>query len=853
MPKYIYVIAVALFLKINCFAQHGLAFNSYEVVLEKRTSLDLSPEDSFCFTKNFELRFDINFIPNNKTYFGYVIRIISNGNQNIDLIFDQKSKYFKVINGEKFSNISFTVDSSRLFNQWNNFSLKFNLENQTLQFNVNGKLVGNSSIPMNFRCFKFLWGANDFQKFKTRDIPHMQIKDVKIFEDYELKYFWPLSETSGDIGYDTINKQAAKVKNPVWISPKYQKWELLSSFTINGYSGVAYDAKQDKIYVTGSDSLAVYPLKNEQNTVNLIPSNHLNLRQGNQAIFDTATNKLYDIFIDQKKVVAFNFDKRQWDDDFETGEITEFWHANKFISTIDSSLYIIGGYGRLKYKNLVQRYTLTTKKWEVVAPLGDYFAPRYLAALGIAGKRDFVYIIGGYGSLTGDQMLDPGNQYDLLRYDVRRKSFKKMYSLTPATVPFTFANSLVIGPKQDEYYGLIFPNDSSSSNLQLIKGSLTDSSFRLLGNSIPFKFHDIESFADLYYSPLSNKLIAVILRYASSDDKEKITEVKIYSLSFPPEPFDTTGTNLKATNKWHFFPFIFFGGLIICGIVFFIFKRRAINVKLLPKGKLRVPVTINESKSITVADNPYFHGQGEKNVVSSIYLFGQFQVFDKKGDDITGLFTPLLKELFLIICINTIRNGRGISSGVLDEILWRDKSEKDAKNNRAVNIVKLKIIVEKIGNCIISKESGYWQFQILEEAIYVDYNKYILSIQYASDYTKDYIYTIVDIIKRGSFLYHTEYAWLDDIKSEISGLIIDLCLDFIKSQDLAKDPELIIEIANRIFYFDQLNEDALIYKCKSLILLKRHTLANNVYLKFLKDYKDIYGTEFKESFNDVIA
>ena len=95
MPKYLYVIAVALFLKINCFAQHGLAFNSHEVVLEKRTSLDLSPEDSFCFTKNFELSFDINFIPNNKTYFGYVIRIISNGNQNIDLIFDQKSKYFK--------------------------------------------------------------------------------------------------------------------------------------------------------------------------------------------------------------------------------------------------------------------------------------------------------------------------------------------------------------------------------------------------------------------------------------------------------------------------------------------------------------------------------------------------------------------------------------------------------------------------------------------------------------------------------------------------------------------------------------------------------------------------------------
>src|SRR5437868_4250037 len=162
MAKYILCILVFLLVRSSCLCQsYGLAFNSHEVVLEKRTSLDLSPEDSFCFTKNFELRFDMNFIPNSKTYFGYVVRIISNGNQNIDLIYDQKSKSFKVIAGENFSNISFTIDSLRLYKEWNTLSLKFNLENQTLQFTVNGKLAGNSSVPINFRCFKFLWSAND--------------------------------------------------------------------------------------------------------------------------------------------------------------------------------------------------------------------------------------------------------------------------------------------------------------------------------------------------------------------------------------------------------------------------------------------------------------------------------------------------------------------------------------------------------------------------------------------------------------------------------------------------------------------------------------------------------------------
>jgi len=61
-------------------------------------------------------------------------------------------------------------------------------------------------------------------------------------------------------------------------------------------------------------------LKSEQSSVNRIPSNHLNLRIGNQAIYDTALDRLYDVFIDQEKVVAFDFDKRLWDSDFSEGQ-----------------------------------------------------------------------------------------------------------------------------------------------------------------------------------------------------------------------------------------------------------------------------------------------------------------------------------------------------------------------------------------------------------------------------------------------------------------------------------------------------------------------------------------------------
>ena len=253
---------------------HGLTFGSHETVMEKRTSLDVSPDDSICFSKGFQLSFDINFLPNRHTYFGYVLRIISNGDHNIDLIYDQKTHSFKVIDGEAFTSINFTMDSLRLYKEWNRMSMKFNLEAQTLAFEVNGQKTGNCSIPLTFRCFKFLWGANDFQKFKTRDIPSMQVKDIRIYENDALRFFWPLDETEGTAAFDSVGRREARVKNPNWLRPKYQRWDLLSSFSLNGYAGVAFDPKTDRLYLTGSDSLAVFGLNSDKGQLGWVPSRH---------------------------------------------------------------------------------------------------------------------------------------------------------------------------------------------------------------------------------------------------------------------------------------------------------------------------------------------------------------------------------------------------------------------------------------------------------------------------------------------------------------------------------------------------------------------------------------------------
>ena len=852
MTRYFYCIAALLLLSGAAQAQsYGLVFNSHEVVQEKRSSLDLTP-DSIKLAGPIDLSFDIGFLAHREIYFGYIFRIIatSPGNeQNIDLIYNQALHSFKVIVGENFSGISFSVDSARLVRGWTRMALHADLDHHTLQFSVGGYPVGTSPIPAigspaGGAWFKFLWGANDYGKYRTRDIPPMQIKDIRL-ESGRQRYYWPLDETTGDAAAEKAGSRPARIKNPIWLKPKFQQWELVGSFAVNGYAGVAYDPKHDRLYIAGDDSIAAYSFTGDGYSTQWTPTRHIEFLVGHQNLYDTLTDRLLDVFIDRKAVAAYNPATRQWDMNFNYGPLTEYWHANKFISPGDSSLYCIGGYGQLSYKNRIQRYRFSTHRWDTIRAEGDFLPPHYLAALGATDK--YAYILGGYGSHTGDQMLDPRNYYDLFRFDPKHHSIKRLMALKSGSNPYTFANSMVLTPGES-WYALQFPNDAYNSHLQLVKGSLTDSTVQPVGNSIPYDFHDIQSFADLYYSPVSNKLIAVTLfysKYTADNQKEKNTGVRIYTLNYPPEP---STAPVAATRS-----FRDNGKPVVVGIITLLVLIGGLAVALvlfgLSRGRRRRKLA---AVPTALADPSALPSPSPAQPASAIYLFGPFQAIDREGQDCTRLFTPLLKELFLLITTYSIRNGRGISSEGLNEMLWHDKSEKDAKNNRSVNLAKLKPILEKIGSCTIAKEAGYWQLQTCEDTA-VDYHQFTRLLQTTTPPDARDIHALVDVIKRGPFLFQTEYNWLDDIKSEVSNAVIDRCGLYLRLHAETGNPEFIIEIANCIFFFDQLNEEALTVKCKSLIRLKRHNLASNTYLRFAKEYKDIYNAEFPRSFQEIIA
>lgn len=861
---------------------YGLAFASHEVIPEQRTSLDLTEASPVCFTKHMQLSFELGFLPDYTTYFGYVFRLVNEANQNIDLLYDQKQKIFRLVNQEAFTDINFEIPTGQLMGGWTKLAFTVDAANG-ISCSVNGKTLQTKTAGLKNKCFKVLFGVSNEHDFVSRDVPPMRLKNVAIATDGEQYYFWSLSESSGLTTADSIHHKNAKVVNPLWIQPKHSNWKLIKSFTVKETPSLAFNNKEGELYVISADSLFTVSPQDSKLLAAPLLSPSINLLPGNQSIYDQRSGKLYNFYVDQKKVADYDFARKVWNRNFDSGLLTEYWQANKFISG-DNMLYTLCGYGQLTYKNTVYKVNPSTNEWTRIQPAGDFMAPRYLSAAGTTASGDTAYVLGGFGSREGDQLLSPRYFYDLLRYDVRSNRLKKIYSLSEPKEQFVFANSLVLDPDNQSYYALIFPNNSFNTHLQLIKGSLTSPAYKLLGEPFPYSFSDVKSFADLFYCGKSNQLIAATLY---STNNRRTTEVKVYSIDFPPNE-KNAGINEAELGGKRSTAFLLYilpcCLLLLAGFFFYFLKKRkskssraiqpagiqagsdtvisepaiehpSENAILEPEPGVTVVATNTQPPEITTSKDMGAPENEENDLkpLSRIILFGNFEVLTAEGSNITKQFTPLLKEMFLLILITSVRYQRGVSAEKLTEVLWNDKDLKDAKNNRSVNLVKLKNVLDKLSGCTISRETGAWRFDYDPASIYIDLAAYLNLLKNDQWERSHKAKGLRQIVKQGGFLQEIHYEWLDGIKAEVSNDIIEFFLKYAERLNVHTENEEILKACEVIFSFDELNERALVLKCKSLIALGRHTLAKNIFTKFTVKYKEIYGEDYSQPFNTLVV
>jgi two-component SAPR family response regulator len=832
---------------------YGLGFVSHEVEPEKRTSLQLFPGKGFQVSGNFKISFDLAFLIHKSDYFGNVFQV-ETGQKNISIVYNKGSFmtdetdpfHFKLINGEEPPKIGFNIDPYRLQNKWNRISLEFDFTHNRVILLVNNIKYIENNVQLSAKgIYKFIWGIT----YKNTDCPPMKIRNIELENFDKTKYLWPLNEIRGDVVHEVNHNQNATVSNPFWIRATYRSWSFQKTLVVKGDASVAFNENTADLYIVGSDSLVTHNVNTDKTIGFPYPSGPIKLPMSNQTIYNNYNHKLYNYYIDREKqqINTYDFGKKEWDRKYTFSNIiVDYQNAQNFFSAADTSLYVVGGYGHYIYKNTINRYNLNSGKWSVVKPSGNYFWPRCFAAVGSIDSGRTVYFLGGYGNSTGQQILALKNLFDLERFDVKTKTFTKLYDLKVDGPGFVFANSMTIDPKSKDLYALTFRNYHSNTALRLLKGSLDTSAYQFVGDSILYKFYDVKTAAALYYIKETKQFVAVTSNHS---DKINQTTFNIYTLSGPP---DTTPEFLNVTSAATNRALLIWVALFVLGgtVIFIVYLKKA---KRPTVGSLTShPAVLVSTSAMQNISVPVFEAASGPEPKNALFLFGSMQLITNEGNELIKQFTSLIKELFLIILIHSLKSSRGISNEKLIELLWPDKSELSAKNNGYANLSRLKSLLQQVENMSLSKDSGNWKIEIDYTKMYMDYHYYLAIVANKKAINKEKILQLMEITQRGSFLSGFEYPWLDQMKSEISNDIIDIYLEYIEQGRIDEDPEFLIKVANNIFYLDSVNEEAMIIKCKALSHLGKHSLAKSTFENFIKEFRGLYGEEFKKDFHAVL-
>lgn len=329
--------------------------------------------------------------------------------------------------------------------------------------------------------------------------------------------------------------------------------------------------------------------------------------------------------------------------------------------------------------------------------------------------------------------------------------------------------------------------------------------------------------------------------------------------------YEYSAAKRSGNNIWIWLIAIVIVDLILSFIIFNKRRRRSrlINGNIQEEDSLLGNATENGflgSNEVCTLRTTYVIPKLPK--VSSIFIFGEFRVFDKEGKDISKDFSPMQRDLLSLLIIMSASSpsegkamgifseGRGVPSSRMKEIFWPDKDLKSAKNNRAVYISKLRAILSRLGNMSIEKVDGCWK--LCPGEVFVDYFEF-QKIDYSAKVSVENAEKLLSIVQNGPILPEIEAYWLDPCKAESTDIVIDYFTRFAASVKCEDMMDFIIAAADVVFKFDDLNEQALYYKCNSYTYAGCHASAKAVYDSFAERYREIYGRNFQYNFTELLC
>lgn len=816
---------------------YGLKFNSYDKNKDERTSFEFPAQSSpIRFSRMAAIDVDV-MIEQNADHFGYLCRIVINDTTSFDLLLNNPPGDIPFIalihNNEQLSRISNMGEPASLFD-WNRIRIEMRLKDKKLSVFQNGKEAANSIYVGTKPKIVVYFGLNNTLRFSTSDVAPMTIKDISIEVD-QRKYFWGLDKYNAD-GYiaDEINGAFAKATNPTWLIDRHIKWQFIKTLDFHSKAQIITDASSPRIFFLTKDKITEYNLLSSEQTIYPFSDEIQLSRVNTQFIYDHLHNKItyYEFSGEGEKTISY-FDLRacKWSKPIVRGSTYAFLHNSSFISPLDSSIVQLFGYGLHIYSSDLFRIT----------PHGEFYRsdikttipPRYMSATGIADST--LYIYGGVGNRLGRQEYGITIYDDLYAMNLLDYTFRRLWSRDSINREVV-ACDLLADKEHKNLIGLFYNPNKYSSNLQLKQISIDNGHKRALADSIPYYFSDIDSDARLIYLSESKELCAVTMHKLESGHYQ----ANIYSVKTPPLAFyEVLQTRAKESTLILWIVVGAASLLASAGLYMFIRKKRR------SKG---APFGIDEK---SIED---MIAARQVRTTSGIYIIDGFRIINSSGEDIACEFTPLMRQLLIVIILYTAKNDKGVSNDELKEILWFDKSDESARNNRGVTIRRIRLLLAEVGKFEIESKNQCWRLTMSGED-YCDYIDSLVQIERVRAYTyisiSDFA-CLMAIAKKGIVLSDSHFDWLDSFKSDYTDKVINMLYSLMAMEQFGGDNSVKMLIADTILIFDTLDQKAVKIKCSSLISLGRVGVAKTCYDNFKREYEHIMGEPVTFAFDKFI-
>lgn len=854
----IFLMLVALHLNVAAAdVKYGLSFNSHSCPGNQRTTLSLDGDKAMPVGDKFSLSFNL-LLRSNEPAFGSILHLTADDGQVVH--FSSVIDNGKYVPALVYNDDMAVCHAPIVAEQWLNIKLEVDAKKNKIVLFYRGKEYP-YTIPLNgTKNLKVQFGK---AQGYVSDVAPMILKDILVVVDNKTIRYWKLYRHNGNTCLDEEKNMEAVASHPLWIIDNHIQWKQIYHAKKAGKLAVAFNAQQSLFYLCSDNE--VVTLNRNGNVVKqqkVLGGFKANTKSNGFVAYDSHQKDIVSFSLRTGKVSRFSLETSKWSMPTRNDSTAFYYNHAGAYNRADSSYYFFGGYGFYSYHNELFRLKSGADKVERI-PYQNPIDPRFGAAMGVANGK--LYVLAGRGNKAGKQAVESYFYTELWSIDL--KSLKAEIVWKRNTFPHggIMAQTMFYQPKENAFYALNM-NDRGGT---MYKVNVADTTImevaKPIGNTQTFQDFDF----NMFYSQEDGHFYMVVDKILA----DKSHDLSIYQLATPllsDAEISQLDTNDSPNAAWKWVVVIIVIVILAISAVC-VRKHKLQNSSKLANLQPTPPVAQNtqnmakveeatevveteedaEEKEENVQEKLVKHFDRTKAAVS---LLGTFAVYDKEGNDITVQFTPRLKELLLLLILYSEKKKHGVSVDKVTEIIWFDKDEASARNNRNVTLRKLRVLLEKVGNVEIISSNGYLSVKWGKD-VFCDYH---VLLRYVEAYNQgDYddadglLARMVEILLYGPLLPGYETEWMDEFKDANSSLSIDMLNKLLREENDKHNDKMVLCIADIIFLHDPLNDEALAAKVQVLCRQGKKGIAKRAYDRFCKEYKDSMAEDYEIAFADL--